>query len=304
MKSKKMLIVMTAAILACSMFVACNATPTAAPSSSTVASTSTAVSTDPATLKGEVSLFAWLPDNPEIVENWKKNFTAKYPNIKLTTQMMTGQGLEENLQPRFASNNIPDVFSFELDAFSHAQVTGGKIADISDTKAWGDQVDAMKSSWTFNKVAYGISGGVCTTLMYYNMDLFTQAGITTMPTNWDEFLAICEKLKAAKIAPLVWYGGFPNMLSNGPCSWGFANDVLSIDPKAIDTIATKKYDFSTNAGWLKMYEKSKSLETKGYLLDGFKSTDYQGGVDQFVAGKAAMIFAGTWHPLSIRKTAI
>jgi len=44
-----------------------------------------------------------------------------------------------------------------------------------------------------------------------------------------------------------------------------------------------------------MYEKMKTLADKGYLLEGFMSTDYQAGVDQFNAQKAAMIFAGTWQ---------
>lgn len=287
MKSKKLLMTI-AIILIVAMFTACST-----PTKSNVSSNP--VSSEPAELTGEVSMFAWLPDNPDIVENWANGFKEKYPNITLTTQMMTGQGLEENLAPRFAANDIPDVFSFELDGFSRSQVTAGKIADLSDTKAWADQVDAMKGCWTYDGVAYGISGGVCTTLLYYNMDYFEKAGIDALPTNWDEFLAVCEKLKAADITPLVWYGGFPNMLSNGPCSWGFANEILSNEPDAIAKIADTKYDFSKNDGWLKMYEKNKLLETKGYLMDGFTSTDYQGGVDQFVNGDAAMIFAGTWQ---------
>ena len=117
-------------------------------------------------LKGEVNLFAWLPDNPDIVTNWVKKFEAKYPGIKVNTQMMTGQTLIENLQPRFASNNIPDVFSFEVDPFSKDMVAAGKIVDISDTRAWKDMVPAMQAAWTHSGVKYGISGGICTTLIF------------------------------------------------------------------------------------------------------------------------------------------
>ncbi len=248
-----------------------------------------------ASLKGEVTLFAWLPDNPEIVENWASGFKEKYPNVTLQTQMMTGQGLAENLEPRFAAGTIPDVFSFELDAFSKSQVTAGKIADIGDTKSWENQVDAMKAAWTHEGVKYGISGGVCTTLFFYNNDMFKKAGITEEPKDWEEFLALCEKLKGAGYVPLVWYGGFPNMLSNGPLSWGFANDIWNVDNNVMAAVENEVYDFSGNPGWVKMYEKMKTLNDKGYLLEGFMSTDYQGGVDQFNAGQAAMILAGTWQ---------
>jgi multiple sugar transport system substrate-binding protein len=246
-------------------------------------------------VKGELNLFAWLPDTPDIPVNWAKAFMAKYPGVKVNVQMMTGQGLVENLQPRFASGNIPDVMSFELDAFSHSQVDAGKIADIGDTRAWSEMVPAMQGAWTYNGVKYGISGGVCTTLFYYNMDNFEKAGIKTLPKNWDEFLAACEKLKQAGITPLVWYGGFPNMLSNGPLSWGLANYVYPSEPDYRKNMDTTKYDYSKNPGWLEIYQKMDTLNKKGYLMKGFTSTDYQGGVDLFNAGDGAMIFAGTWQ---------
>ena len=119
-------------------------------------------------LSGEVNLFAWLPDNPDIVVNWVDKFEALYPDITVNTQMMTGNTLLENMQPRFASNTMPDVFSNELDAFSHSLVDAGAIADLGDTMAWADMVPAMQAAWTYGGVKYGISGGVATTLFYLN----------------------------------------------------------------------------------------------------------------------------------------
>jgi len=256
-----------------------------------------------AALTGNLNMFAWLPDNPDIVVNWVAAFKKAYPGINITSQMMTGQTLTENLQPRFAAGNIPDVFSFELDPFSHSQVDAGKIADIGDTLSWADMVPAMQASWTYNGVKYGISGGVASTVIYYNMDLFAKAGITTLPKNWDEFMTVCQKLKDAGIAPLIWYGGFPNMLSNGPLSWGLANYVYPSEPDYRANAENTKYDFSKNPGWLKIYQRMADLNTKGYLMKGFMSTDYQGATDQFNAGDAAMLFAGTWQATYLIDTA-
>ena len=244
---------------------------------------------------GEVNLFAWLPDNPDIVVNWVDKFETLYPKVKINTQMMTGNGLMENMQPRFASDSMPDVFSNELDAFSHSMVDAGAIADIGDTAAWADMVPAMKAAWTYNGVKYGISGGVATTLFYYNKDYFEKAGITDVPKDWPEFLEVCEQLKSAGITPLVWYGGFPNMLSNGPLSWGLANYIYSRDPDYRANIANTKYDFASNPGWLEMYERMALLDEMGFLMDGFTSTDYGQGQEFFNAGEAAMFFAGTWQ---------
>jgi multiple sugar transport system substrate-binding protein len=280
---RRFLVVVFALVAACALF---------AEGKTEVKPTASAA---PAELKGEVNLFAWLPDNPDIVNNWVKSFQAKYPGIKINAQMMTGNTLIENMEPRFASGNIPDVFSFELGDYYHEQVKAGRIADLGDTRAWSEMVPAMQASWTYNGVKYGISGGVCTTLIFYNMDYFKKAGITTLPKNWDEFLAACEKLKQAGIVPLVWYGGFPNMLSNGPLTWGFANYVLPNEPDVIKNLASTKYDFSKNPGWLETYQKMDILNKKGYFMKGFISTDYGQGQEFFNKGDAAMFFAGTWQ---------
>jgi multiple sugar transport system substrate-binding protein len=277
---RRILVVVFALVAACSLF-ASGQKPAPAPSAGE--------------LTGEVNIFAWLPDNPDIVVNWVKAFNEKYPKVKANYQMMTGNTLIENMQPRFASGNIPDVFSNELDAFSKSQVAAGKIADIGDTKAWGEMVPAMQTCWTYAGVKYGIAGGVCTTLIYYNKDYFKKAGITALPKNWDEFLATCEKLKQAGIVPLVWYGGFPNMLSNGPLSWGMANYVLPNEPDVVKNLLETKYDFSKNPGWLETYQKMDILNKKGYLMKGFISTDYGQGQEFFNKGDAAMFFAGTWQ---------
>ena len=38
---------------------------------------------------------------------------------------------------------------------------------------------------------------------FYNKDLFEQAGITEEPKTWDEFLDVCEKIKASGVTPIA-----------------------------------------------------------------------------------------------------
>jgi multiple sugar transport system substrate-binding protein len=95
--------------------------------------------------------------------------------------------------------------------------------------------------------------------------------------------------------PLVWYGGFPNMLSNGPTSWSVANDVVTREPDVFKNLFAKKYDFTANPGWQIAFEKMDLLNKKGYFMKGFTSTDYGQGQEFFNNGDAAMFFAGTWQ---------
>ena len=46
--------------------------------------------------------------------------------------------------------------------------------------------------------------------IFYNKDAFAEAGIETVPATWAEFLAVCEQLKAAGIAPLALDSAYAN----------------------------------------------------------------------------------------------
>ena len=46
--------------------------------------------------------------------------------------------------------------------------------------------------------------------IFYNKDAFAEAGIESVPTTWDEFVAVCEQLKNAGIAPLALDSAYSN----------------------------------------------------------------------------------------------
>jgi len=247
------------------------------------------------TLKGDLSCLIWLPDAPEIIQKQAEEFMKLYPDVKVDVQMMTGNGLVENLQPKLASNSLPDFFSNNSDELGGIMADDGKIADIGDTKAFANSYDSMQAAWTSPKkgVKYGISGGIATTLFYYNIDMFKKAGITEVPKDFDEFLAVCEKLKTAGFVPLVWYGGFPNMLSNGPFSYGLANNLANKDADFAKKILDGTLNLNTPEV-ADIYARIKLVADKDYVQKGYMSTDYTGGMTLFTDGNAAMIFQGNW----------
>ena len=65
--------------------------------------------------------------------------------------------------------------------------------------------EAMLKLGTFNGQVYGLPFAVSLPVGYYNMDVLRDAGITTLPTTWDEVVANCEKLRANGFDnPLFW----------------------------------------------------------------------------------------------------
>jgi multiple sugar transport system substrate-binding protein len=131
---------------------------------------------------------------------------------------------------------------------------------------------------------------VAATVMYYNKDMFAKAGILRLPTNFSQFLAVCERLKKAGLVPIVWNGGFPNILANGPFSFGFANNVAARMPDWKARIAAGTLDLATPAG-ADIFAKIRLVAQRGYTEPGMLRTGYEEGIKMFTDGKAAMASA-------------
>ncbi|MBC7416168.1 MAG: extracellular solute-binding protein, partial [Herminiimonas sp.] len=159
---------------------------------------------------------------------------------------------------------------------------------------WGNMLDTLKGDWTSSQQHhYGIAGGVASTLIYYNKSMFDKAGIKTVPTDFTAFLAACAQLKKAGFVPIVWNGGFPNMLGNGPFSSGFANAVAARHPQWKAQLADGRLNLDTPEVE-EIFARIKRIPDLGYVQKDYLHTSYDEGIRLFNEGKAAMTFQGTW----------
>jgi multiple sugar transport system substrate-binding protein/raffinose/stachyose/melibiose transport system substrate-binding protein len=241
-----------------------------------------------------ITALVWAPDWPDEMHQVAAEFTRLNPDIDVNVQFMVGNSVEENIKPKIASRNLPDLMSVNPNAYSAALAEQGVLTDIGHTAAWGKMLPSLKSDWmTTNGKRFGIAGGVAATVMYYNKDMFAKAGIERLPTNFSQFLAVCERLKKAGLVPIVWNGGFPNILGNGPFSFGFANNVAARTPDWKARIADGTLDLATPAG-ADIFAKILVMTQRGYTQPGMLRTGYEEGIKMFADGKVAMAFQGTW----------
>jgi multiple sugar transport system substrate-binding protein/raffinose/stachyose/melibiose transport system substrate-binding protein len=253
----------------------------------------------PAALAGNapqttITALVWAPDWPDEMHQVAAEFTRLNPDVRVNVQFVVGNSVEENIKPKIASRNLPDLMSVNPNAYAAGLAEQGVLADVGHTAAWGQMLPSLKSDWmTPNGRRFGIAGGVAATLMYYNKSMFKQAGIERLPTNFTEFLAVCERLKQAGFTPILWNGGFPNILGNGPFSFGFANNVVARTPdwKARIADGTLKLD---NAAGADIFAKIRLVAQRGYAQPGYMHTSYDEGIAAFTEGKTAMAFQGTW----------
>ena len=241
-----------------------------------------------------ITALIWAPDWPEEMLRIASEFTRQNPDIHVNVQFMIGNSVEENIKPRIASGNLPDLVSVNPNAYSADLADQGILVDVGSTAAWNNMLEPLKEDWTSRQSKrFGISGGVATTLIYYNEDMFARAGIKTLPTNFKEFLAVCDKLKRAGLTPIMWNGGFPNMLGNGPFSSGFANNVVAHEPNWKKKIGDGTLDLNTPQV-ADIFAKMLLIPERGYVQDAFMATDYDEGIRLFKDGKVAMVLHGSW----------
>ncbi len=251
-------------------------------------------STTNAKLRVTITALVWAPDWSDEMQNIVTEFTKTHPHIWVDLQFMIGNSVEENLKPKVASNKLPDLLSVNPNAYSADLADQGLLAEVGQTSAWNNTLDSLKADWTSSKGRhYGISGGVAATLMYFNEDMFKKAGIQALPINFEEFLRVCEKLKKAGFVPIMLNGGFPNMLGNGPFSFGFANNVVTRHPDWKQRLRDGSLDLNTPEV-MDIFAKIKLLAQRGYVQHGYMSTNYDAGIKLFTEGKIAMAFHGTW----------
>jgi len=129
--------------------------------------------------------------------------------------------------------------------------------------------------------------------VFYNKDLFAQAGIDTVPATWAEFVDVCAKLKAAGSTPLTTDDAYT------PQQFGIHLARL------IGTDATKAV---VNDGlWaetpevLATAQAIEALAKEGYYSNLVASNAFPTGQNtEFATGMVAMYVNGSWLPNEIR----
>jgi raffinose/stachyose/melibiose transport system substrate-binding protein len=126
--------------------------------------------------------------------------------------------------------------------------------------------------------------------LYYRKDLFEKAGITSVPTTYEELLAANDKLKAANIVPLSIGGKFGwntmrllDSLIEMTCGADVHNQLKQLQTTWSTECVTKAY-----------VELRKWVDS-GYLPQNFLGIDPGEAKIPVYRGEAAMLYEGDWN---------
>jgi N,N'-diacetylchitobiose transport system substrate-binding protein len=133
-----------------------------------------------------------------VIKRVNAQFNQAHPNTKVNIQIQQWDGIQEKTTTALAGNNPPDVLEIGSTLVSKFADSGG-LEDLSGKKAdlGGDTwLQGLTDAGTLDGKLYGIPYYAGDRAVLYRKDLFTKAGISTLPTDRAAFVATMAKLQA------------------------------------------------------------------------------------------------------------
>ena len=292
---KKVLAIVLVAVLCVGLLAGCGEDP--APSTSGGSN----VSGDP------VELSVWVPvyqfgDGISDEDFWNEKFDAfeAEHNCVVNVEIQTWSDYATNIYTGLLSDEGPDVVYVTE---TYDLIDAGLLAPLDE---YLTEEDFEKYVY-LDQGAYNSEGQLCTfpmmagnpCVIFYNMDMLEAAGITELPSTWDEFMDVCLTLKEAN--PDVW-----PFIS----SWGATNGVSAMLAgfwpfffQAGGTVLDEEGNLNLDSeATLEALTYINSFKENGIFDDSIVSMDDPNG--KFVNGEAAIIINGTGNASTFTEAGI
>lgn len=209
--------------------------------------------------------------------------TVPQASLDQKLQLLAGQ---DALPAQFAAGNAP--------ALTKQLAESGKVANLDlELERLGVFDDLEPAAVSTIKALYD---GKVQTLPYeyniegifYNKKIFKEKGIE-VPGTWDELIAASDKLSNKGVQPFA---------ASGQQGWPITRLISgylyrSLGPGALDDVNTGPAQL-TEPEYVKAAEEIAALGKKGYFGKGVGSIDYDTAMNQFLTGKSAMFYMGSW----------
>ena len=254
-----------------------------------------------------VELTVWLPiyqfgDGISDADFWNGKFDAfeEENNCTINLEILSWTAYATQIYTGLLSDEGPDVVYVTE---TYDLIDAGLLAPLDEYLTDEDYEKYLY----LEQGAYNSDGQLCTfpmmagnpCVVFYNMDMLEAAGITELPTTWDEFMDVCLTLKEAN--PDVW-----PFIS----SWGASNGVSAMLAgfwpfffQAGGTVLDEEGNLNLDSdATLEALTYINSFKENGIFDDSIVSMDDPNG--HFVNGEAAIIINGTGNASTFTEAGI
>ncbi len=277
---KKVISMLLCAVMASAMFAGCGGSTDTANSSETGEGSEGA-----AAASGTITIMAsqdWIEDSEQELG---KKFEEE-TGIHVDYQILPADQYQDVLLTRLNSGEGPDIFMTQSGfAIETTYKVQENAVDLSN-EPWASSYSKFSAEQTsVNGVNYGMTYYDTTTdyYMIYNKKIMADAGVTSVPTTFDEFEAACQKVLDFGVTPIyepVSDGWHQTML------WTENGQVFDkLEPGVIDKLNKNETTFAENANMLKALTQLNDLAQKGYFGDNYLSDEFANAESYLASGE-------------------
>jgi len=234
----------------------------------------------------------WSDPEPKRVEaELMDMFEEQNPGVKIIHSTVAHEDFKQAIRAYLTSSTPPDVLTWFAGNRARFFIDKGLIMDISDVweeAGWNDSYSkGFRALSTVDGKQYFLPGNWYWWAVYYSKSTFEKYDIDP-PETWDEFIAVCDKLKANGVTPITigtkyrwtaaaWFD-YLNMRVNGP---EFHINLM---------LGKESYDDPRVVKVLNDYWRP--LIDKGYFIDDPASYTWAEAIPFMANGQAAMYLMG------------
>lgn len=240
----------------------------------------------------EITLWTWQ----STIDGFVSAFEKSHPDIKVKVQNV-GTNDDEYMQLNnaiSAGKGVPDLIYLDYNAVQQFAISG----ELRDVAEYGfddiadDFTDSALNAVTNSGARYALPISSGPMVMFYNAEIFKEAGIDEPPTTWDEYAEAAAKIKALGngkyIANETGDGGFlASML------WQAGARPFTADGETIGIDFTGSNVRKFTDMWQPLMDKELiDTNTKGWTEDWYQALNN---------GRIATILTGAWMVTSLKK---
>ncbi|GHO48392.1 extracellular solute-binding protein [Ktedonospora formicarum] len=229
--------------------------------------------------------------------NWQdlaNQYMKAHPNVKINITVLENDAFKTKLTTVLQSNQPPDLFHSWGGGVLYQYAQAGLVQDLTSALQgeWGNSFNASALNvYGQNGKYYGVPFDMGAVVMFYNKALFAKAGITQLPSTWNDFLLTVRKLKSAGITPIGM-----GEKDKWPGHYWWVYLATRIGGKSAFEKAYNRSGSFADPPYVQAGQRLKELValepfSKGYL--GLAYTDQQAIMGN---GQAAMELMGQWAP--------
>src|SRR3712207_3884328 len=158
---------------------------------------------------GDVTLTWWHNATQDPLAGYWDDVAAQFeeenPGVTVEVNGYQTEEIQRTLIPNaLRSNDPPDIFQQWGAGEMAAQLEAGYLMDITDQVTdEAEAIGATVAPWQVDGKTYGLPYSFGVEGIWYNTELFEQAGITEEPATLDDLYAAIEALKGEGITPIA-----------------------------------------------------------------------------------------------------